>query len=257
MNRKALIFLVACLFLRLAERASADVVVKLRLEHAAYLQYEHVQAFVTVFNDEDYNVVLDSGITNRTDSLRFRIKRNSRDDAVLINRTPIVEFLELQPGEKKSFMVDLGMWYSISQVGSYDIQAELEYGGRKWLSNLVQIDVVDGIETSSVSRSVPGSPGRARKYSLRYWNRGKREYLFLRAEDEKNDLVYGVFLLGNVVRIFNPLLEVDRKGNIVVVHQSGRNMYTRTTFKSESHSVKFIDQVYTDENGAPYNRKRR
>lgn len=143
----------------------------------------------------------------------------------------------------------------MSKVGSYDVVVQLQHGGRVWSSKRTLIDVVDGIETTSVTRSIPGDPNRIRKYSLRYWSRNRKEYLFLRAEEEQNDIVYGVYMLGGLIRIFKPVLEVDRKGNITVLHQSSRNVFTKSTFRSEPYSVKFVDQIYLNEEGVPYRRK--
>jgi len=235
--------------------ALADVEVDLKLEHKEYLQYEQVNAFVTIYNDEDYLVVIDSTKTNRLDELRFNIRHGMKTPAVRINRLPLVDYLELKPGAKKTLLIDLTRWFSMSKVGSYDISAELEHGGRVWRTKRTLIDIVDGIETTSVTRSIPGDPNRIRRYSLRYWAREQKEYLFLRAEEEENEIVYGVFPLGVLIRIFKPVIDVDRKGNITVVHQSGRNVFTRTTFRSEPYSVKFIDQTYVNQEGSPYTLK--
>ena len=237
--------------------ASADVEVTLKMEHVEYLQYEKMTAFITIFNDEDYDIVIDGTRTNRTDGLRFSINYDMKTPAVKINRLPIIDYLELKPGEKKTMMVDLTMWYSLSKVGSYDVVAQLEYAGRKWTSKRFLVDVVDGIETASLTRSLPGDPNRSRTYSLRYWSREQKEYLFLRAEEKEADLVYGVFLLGGLIRIVKPVLEVDRKGNVTVIHQSGREVFTKTTFLSEPYSVKFVDQVYLNQDGVPYKMKER
>lgn len=233
----------------------ADVQVYLQLEHSEYLQYEKLTAFVTIFNDEDYKVVIDSSKTNRNDELKFRIRRNFKEDTIRINRNALIDYMELKPGEKKSMIIDLTMWYSLSPVGSYHIVAELDHGGRKWTSKGYLVDVVDGIELASSQRSIPGDPNRIRRYSLRYWTRDRKEHLFLRSEEPANDIVYGVFYLGSLIRVFTPQLEVDRSGKVTVVHQSGRNMFTKTTFMTQSHAVKFVDQVYITEDGVPYTGK--
>lgn len=230
----------------------ADVQVGLRMEHDDYLQYEKMTAFITIYNDEDYKVVIDSAMTNRNDELRFRIRRNFKEDTIRINRNALIDYMELKPGEKKTLMIDLTMWYSVSPVGSYHIVAELEHGGRRWHSKGFLVNVVDGIELASAQRSIPGDPNRTRRYSLRYWAREQKEHIFLRSEEPENGIVYGVFYLGNLIRVFPPQLNVERNGGITVIHQSGRNMFTRTTFMSEPHAVKFIDQVYINENGVPY-----
>lgn len=236
--------------------ASADVHVSLKMAHLEFLQYEKMNAFVTIYNDEDYNVIVDSTKTNRTDALRFNIRHNMKKPAVRINRLPLADYIHLKPGEKKTIMLDLGMWYSVSPVGSYDIVAELEHGGRVWQSKRALVDVVDGIEIKSVRRSIPGNPNRIRKYSIRYWTRDRKESLFFRAEEEDAEMVYGVYFLGGLIRVFKPALDVDRKGNITIMHQSGRSLFTKTTFKSEDYAVRFVDQIYVDENGKKYTKKK-
>ena len=119
------------------------------------------------------------------------------------------------------------------------------------------MDVVDGIELKSVSRSIPGDPNRIRKYSIRYWTRDRKESLFFRSEEEATEMVYGVHYIGGLIRVFKPALNVDRKGNVTILHQSGRSLFTKTTFKSESYAVRFVDQIYIDEKGKQYTKSKK
>ncbi len=235
--------------------AFGDVQVTLKMAHVEFLQYEKMTAFVTIYNDEDYVVTVDSTKTNRTDALRFNISHNMKTPAVRINRLPLADFIQLKPGEKKTLMLDLSMWYSVSPVGAYDISVELEHGGRKWQSKRQLVDVVDGIELSTVTRSLPGNPNRMRTYSIRYWTRDRKECLFFRAEEKESAMVYGVYLLGGLIRVNQPAIRVDRKGNITIIHQSGQRIFTKTTFQSKPYSVRFVDQVYLDEDGKQYVRE--
>ena len=91
----------------LCSSASADVHVTLNMAHVEFLQYERMNAFITIYNDEDYNVIVDSGKTNRTDALRIHIRHNMKEPAVRINRLPFADFIHLKPGEKKRLQKEL------------------------------------------------------------------------------------------------------------------------------------------------------
>jgi hypothetical protein len=254
--RKTIYCFALALFAQLfCSSAFGDVHVTLKMAHVEFLQYEKMNAFVTIYNDENYVVTIDSTKTNRTDALRFNVSHNMKTPAVRINKLPLADYIQLKPGEKKTLMFDLSTWYSVSPVGSYAISAELEHGGRKWQSARQLVDVVDGIELSTVTRSLPTDPNRTRTYSIRYWSRARREGLFFRVEEEATGLVYGVYFLGALVRINKPAIRVDRKGNITIIHQSGASIFTKTTFTSEPYSVRFVDQIYLDAKGKQYVRK--
>ena len=70
--------------------------------------------------------------------------------------------------------------------------------------------------------------------------------------EEASQLNYGVFQLGPIVRIFKPVVEADRFGNIHIIQQSGDDCYLHSFFRSTRDGVRFLDHNYRRRNGEPY-----
>ena len=50
-------------------------------------------------------------------------------------------------------------------------------------------------------------------------------------------------------------MKIDRAGKLVIVHQSGVMVHTRSVFSSTREGVKFVDQTYHLPDGSPYLQK--
>jgi len=149
------------------------------------------------------------------------------------------------PDESREFSFDIGIWYDLSRMGKYLVYATAERGGKSYASNQVMVEVVNGIELRSVTKAAPGGSGRVLTYSLRYWARNRGEFLFLRVDDKENRMNYGVYLLGPLVRVFAPAIEVDRNGRITVVHQSGADRFSKTVFQFTDAGMQFVEQTHS------------
>ena len=149
-------------------------------------------------------------------------------------------------------MVDISKWYSFARMGRYNLEFYGLWKGVKFKSNAIKIDVVGGFELGSVDKNLSGYTDKIRHYGLRYWKRGDFEHLFLRIDEPANRMNYGVYDLGKIIRFFKPILKVDGDDNIKIIHQTGRDCYKKTRFKSTPAGVIFVDQSYHLESGAPY-----
>ena len=232
--------------------ASGEVKVKLRLEYTSYLQYEPVNAYVTIENDSDYELFMGKTEKDGNSRIEFIVKKDKDEVVQRSEKRPILTNFRVKQGEKWEAMRDVSTWYNLTTMGRYTVRAVVYLNGQAWQSNVAMIDIVRGIEVASKTRSVPGYEDLVRTYSLRYWSRGGVEYLFLCVDEESTKLNYGIIELGPVVRVAKPVVEVDKNGNVIVVHQSSRDCYTRSVFKSTKSGVEFVDQKYLLENGAPY-----
>jgi hypothetical protein len=159
--------------------------------------------------------------------------------------------IEVEPGERQEVMIDISQPYGLARAGRYFVAARAQVNGRRYESNRLAFDVVPGIELASTTRSLPGYADLVRHYSLRYWDRDQREYLFLRVDGERGEN-YGLFELGPLIRVFPPGIDVDKFGNVKVVHQSGGNRFTHSTFISSRDGVRFVDQVFRRADGRDY-----
>jgi hypothetical protein len=232
--------------------AAGDIKVKLKLEYSSYLQFEPVNAYVTIENDSDYELVIGNTEKEGNSRIEFIVEKDKDEVVQRSEKRAIVTNFRAKPGEKWETMRDVSTWYDMTTMGRYTIRAVVNMNGQAWESNPLIVDVVRGIEVASKTRSVPGYEDVVRTYSLRYWSRGRVEYLFLCVDEEKTKTNYGVIELGPVIRVSKPVVEVNKDGNVVVVHQSSSDCYTRSVFKSTKSGVDFIDQTYHLADGKPY-----
>lgn len=230
-----------------------DVGVNLRMEHDSLLQFEPVLTFLSLVNDSDRELVIDPEHPESTNlKIDYVVQTAAGEPVSRKNSHPIVESIRLYPDERRDLMLDLARWFPLLSMDRYVARARVQTGGRAYESNAVFFEVVRGIEIKSVTRTVPGYTDLTRTYSLRYWPRNRQEYLFLTVNSEAEELNYGVFQLGTLVRFFQPVIEVDRFGDVQVVHQSGSDRYTRSLLKSTRRGVRFVDQTYHHEDGRIY-----
>lgn len=244
---------VAGVFLLLAcVAATAGVELDLRLEHDEYLQFEPVKAYVSVYNDSDKPLVIRSRARGSVARLDLMVRRNRNDVMNPKSEAPAHGGTVLEADGRTELMLEVDKTYDIAANGRYFVKAALEHEGRVYETPTRILNVVPGMELAKVQKSVPGDPDRIRDYSLRYWTRDGTESLFLRVDEGKTRLNFGVFDLGPLVRVATPVLKVDRNGDVLVVHQCARNCHIRSVLKSVADGVTLQDQSYHLPNGDPY-----
>jgi hypothetical protein len=64
-------------------------------------------------------------------------------------------------------------------------------------------------------------------------NRGGEERLFLRIDNEKEYLCYGVIDLGTLLRFYAPAMRTDRQGKIHILHHSTPNHFSYNVFSPQ------------------------
>lgn len=248
--RRILILAAAVLLAPLVCHAELKVILK--IEPLSAIQFETVNAIVMVLNDNNEVFILDE--TNRYNKahVNFIIEKKRDEPLKKIKDKPFVSSLEIEPGEKQDFVTDISSAYDIAAPGRYVIKAVLINDNVSYESNPVVLDVVRGIEVSSISKEVPFAPSRMRKYTLRYWSRNKNETLFLSVDENEGRTNYGVFPLGYVIRTYKPVFTVERDGKVKVIHQATRDYFIRSDFLSDRDGITFVGQSRIDAEGKPY-----
>lgn len=222
--------------------AGAELILGMRMEHKQVLQFEPVHFYLTLFNDTNHPFVINSDRRDNKSSIEFNITRGGKEIKRLHPDRLIVENLSVMPDEKRDIMINIAKWYDLSEMGKHIISVVVKDGKSKYIGKKFVVDVVYGAKLDSLVRAADGFYEGDRKYELLYWKREGMERLFLRAEDEKDGLCYGVYELGPLLRIMKPRVSADRKGNIEIFHQSRPAMYLKTRFKSTYGGLVFIDQ---------------
>lgn len=234
-----------------AATAAAQINVGLRSEFQSVLLNETLNVFVTIQNRTGATIVMNPDGGGNID-LRFAVMRETDPDKRIPRSStrPLVSGVMAREGETHECMVDLAHAYDVGGEGRYVIAAEIEWRGRVYRSAEIMVEIVRGIELMSKEAALRGYEDFFRKFSLRYWHRDKYEHLFLCVDEPDSGDNVGVYDLGCVVRVFKPALVVEPAGDVLVVHQSGPDRYTRTAFKGTRGGFYFVDQVYLREDGS-------
>ena len=227
---------------------AGGVQVSIRTDHSTYLRFEPLHVYVTLRNNTDRVYIIDTMNARRPDRLELLVERRRDEPIVRSNKKPLVTWLSLRPDEKQELMFDVAQLYGLYEAGPVRLRAVVYRDGNAVYSNPLSLDIVPGIPAASVRRVVPGYTDMFRIYTLRYWTRNREESLFLSINDE-DGRNFGVFDLGRVVRVVRPRIDVDTSGNVTVFHQSGAQLFTRTTFVGERDRVRFVDRTYHREDG--------
>jgi hypothetical protein len=231
----------------------AGIEVRLEVEHPQVLAFEAVNAFVSIVNDSNGPLIIDS-VNKYTNiepaKISFLIENGRRDTLQARSTKPVIRAMVIMPDEKRDLMIDVTRWYDMARAGQYKITVRVDQGASTFLSNTLMIDVVPGIEIKKVT--TPLASGRVREYSLRYWKRKDHSCLFLRVDEPDTSFNYGVFELGKLIRLADPTMTVDREGNVIITHQSAPDRFSRTLFRSYSEGVEFVDQRFQRRDGRPY-----
>jgi hypothetical protein len=242
--------LTALLFLAGAA-ARGDIGVTLTMEHTDYIQFEPIIGYLTIVNDTTEPIVIgDTGEGESNTVVQVVVTRGG-DTLDPVNDKPFVRRAVIMPSDSHVAMLDVSLWFDMAATDRFFVEAVVTRGDEEGRSKTWMVNVVRGLEVVKVVRGLPGYPGRERTYSLRYWTRERTEILFLSVDEERTGVNYGVFVLGAIVRVQNPRLEVDRNGFVSVTHRTAFNRYARTVFESTPDGVRFIDQSYAQGPSGP------
>lgn len=231
---------------------SEAVEVKFKLDHSSVLQFEPVVAFVAIRNDSTKPLIL-GGKDKPSAGVDFQVKKHNGDPVPILRDKPLIERLVIPPGMTRQAEVVISARHDLRDTGRYSVKAVMNVDGRTLASEPVHLEVVNGLEITSVRKHVVGEPDLIREYSLRYWVRDGRECAFLRVDEPRTGMHYGAFPLGRIIRVVKPHIIVDDLGGVKVIHQSGADRYTWSYLRSLPDKVIMVDQTYHKSDGSSYN----
>jgi len=238
------------LVMSLAAPAVAQIELGISLEHRAYMAGEAFTARVVVQNGLDIPLVFDDEYSNA--ELFVEMVRDKSAGAPESDRRTISRQTVIMPGNKTLELVEITSLFNLTRTGGHRLRAGVRYEGYLYLSQPVGFDLVQGIEMLSVRRGLSGYHEVMLEYSLRYWKRTGGEQAFFVIKDVNSGIVYGTFRLGPVVRVNPPAIRFDSQGRAVVVHQSGRNRFTRSVVEVDSGGAVLVAQTHHLEDGRQY-----
>ena len=141
--------------------------------------------------------------------------------------------LALKAGGVYTTTVNLGRHYPLALPGDYGVTASVYYPPlKKHFSsqrNLVKVRKAKVLWSQSFG--VPRGQNRPiefRKYSLLTFRDRDTSELYVRVSAEDDSLVYSTYSLGNVLRSYQPKVDIDSSNQLHVLHLAAPERYVHS-----------------------------
>lgn len=233
------------LFAAATSALAADAIfglnVMAKLDNVEYVFAESIPLIVTIQNPGSKAYIIDD--YPPYDANAFMVAMRTQDGRVILPRkgqSPAIE-CTLKPGESTTFTVDLVQIFGPLPEGHYLLSAIAKRGQSDFSSQIVPLTIVNGIEIGSAMRPKPGYDNIALQYTLLYWARSGKEYLFLRIVEKPSDAIYGFAKLGSVVRLAQPRIDFGEGGLSTVTYQTARDRFMRVTFDASGPTLRLVE----------------
>ncbi len=221
----------ACLCIAmLGGAAHAQLMVDMRLEKKTHIDHEPVMATIQVKNLAGHDLIL-SGPGGGA-WLNFDIRRGNnglskRPDA------PTMKPRALKAGAVYTTTVNLGRHYPLALPGDYGVTAAVYYPPlKKYFSsrrNLVKVRKAKTIWSQSFG--VPRGQNRPiefRKYTMLTFRDRDTSELYVRVSAQDDSAVYSTFSLGNVLRSYQPKVDIDSANRLHILHLGAPERYVHS-----------------------------
>lgn len=226
--------------LRFAHAAPlSEISVDLRLSHTEYVQGERIRGVVNILNSSPETIR--AGTAGASDLFFIEVYRaSSREQIDRKAKRPFIAAFLLKTGEGQKFETFLGDHYALRQPSRYLAKPVLVHGGTRYEGVMRPFDVVTGVRVARAMQMFANRKGLSREFELVYWPRTGGENLFIRAQDGgENGRKWVTVDLGKVLRITPPKISVLKTGEVVVLHRSSRDQFTRSVFWSLPDDLEF------------------
>jgi hypothetical protein len=216
-------------------------------DNRKYLQYEPVPTTLTLLNQSSFDIEFGRYTQDAQLKLQLKLDRGVVSERVL--DTPEVLEKTVPSGKSAEFTVDLSRIFDVREPRRYLVAAAVEWRGREYPAKSRYISVVNGIRIASETRGLPMAPETIREYTLHYHVRSDAEHLFLTVNGDTEDVCFGVFDLGRIIRVYQPVMKFDHIGNLRVIHHSGHGVNTHSYLISDLKGVRFLETLYRTPEG--------
>lgn len=217
-----------------AAETTSEISVDLKLDNTVYVTGERIRGLIDVANATPDRVL--AGTTNATDLLFVEVfKASDMRQLDKVTKKAFTAPVDLASGEGQKFETFLGDHFGVREPSRYLARPVLVHRGARYEGMLRAFDVVPGLACGGALQMFSNRPGLKRRFSLVYWQRGRLEHLFVKAEDVEGatgGMRWCTFDLGPILRITAPIVSVMPNGEVVVVHRSGQDQYLRTVIWS-------------------------
>jgi len=227
-----------------ATPVQAQTEVRVTMDHDKFVLFEPMVAEVEITNNSGRPIRI--GGEDRNAELRFEIKDNRGHLLDARAGAPEIREMLVEPWTRAAASVDLLRNFVITQAVPYSVKAVLTTEQGSHSSAPVSAEVVPGMSIMQL-QGVVEETGENRIYELLTTNRNQREVLFLRIDNADRSSCYGVYDLGNVVRIRPPQMLFNERGQLCVLFQSGPARFTHHLFSARGMPIQ--KRYYTGRTG--------
>lgn len=156
---------------------------------------------------------------------------------------PVATELTVPPGDMREVTVNLSQLYDLSKHGRYQVTVLLERGAETAVSRILSFSIVEGIEIISARNAFSSDEAHSYTFTLLYWERSKRQDLFLRISDPaRRNRIAAFVSLGPLVRVSDPTMTFQGTSSMTIVQQTGRDHYARTVLDISRLPVRVVDR---------------
>ena len=211
------------------------------------LQYEPIYIDLKITNQSGSDLVVGGSDTNV--QLAFAVEQTPGFRVRDLDEQLLANPVRLAPHKTSTIQIEISKAYDMRKTGPYTIFPRLFYHGKVYSSGRLLVEIVPGFVKHSHTMENMGKKGATRTCSLRTINRDRAQRLFLRIDDEKAELCYGVYDLGRLLSHSPAMLESGSSGMIHVLHQSGPFQFTYNIFTPEGKPI--IRKLFAKEGRIP------
>lgn len=235
MNHIRLLLLVFCSFFFLgvnslfADRIEEAIVLSLETKHREFLDGEQLSVGLRIANRGNTPFIVDTYGKFKENSVKIYIRNYVGQ--LLFPKQEFEEFkkIMIMPGAQQDFIVNLDDVFGQIPQGKYSVHAILINGDAKTSSNIVNLEIVKGIELLRLKNLREGLiSNEFLFYTLMYWVRDGGEQLFLRIDNLRTGQLYDFISLGNLVRVAKPSIRFLPQNVVEVLHQNSRDNFMKT-----------------------------
>jgi hypothetical protein len=207
----------------------AQVTAEIVLEQEQFLIGESLQAAVRIINRSGQPLQFG----DEPDWLTFSVESRDKFSVIKHTEVPVEGAFVLETGKVATRRVDLEPYFTLTQIGRYQITATLKI--KEWDRNILtkpkSFDIINAAKLWSEEVGVPSGISNAapevRRYTLEQANYLRTQLrLYLRVTDGESGRVIKVLPLGQVVSFSDPEHQIDRDGNLHLLYQNGARSFS-------------------------------
>jgi hypothetical protein len=232
---------------------SISLQAQLRLDLSAkekfFLAYEPVPVRLEIENFTGSLLAL--GQEPHTNWLRLRVTTEEGTAVSETSEKMESPVLDIPAGRQAIVDINVARFFAAREPGSYFVQAVVSLGpGEEFTSPYVSFDISPGqtIWSQTVGFTSAGK-AQKRTYRLMKQVRGRYMRLFLRVDDEQNQLIYGVYNLGMLVSSDQPSIRIDKDSRLWILHRVAPRTHRCSIYDPLQHKI--VDRYFDSSRSAP------